>query len=155
MTVHDRLTTLLATVPHERLTHPPITSAAHAATLRGTPLGIGGKAIVMKLKRTFAVLAVPADRAIDGKRLRHSLSVQRYRFASADELLALTGLTPGSVPPFGPPILDLPLYVDAALAARDRIAFTLGVPDASAILAMTDYLALARPAAVVPLTEDP
>jgi len=48
------------------------------------------------------------------------------RFASREELLELTGLVPGSVPPFGRPILPFPLYVDTGIAANDRIAFNAG-----------------------------
>jgi len=155
MTVHERLLQILASVPHERLEHSAITSAAHASEVRGTPARVGGKALVMKLKSSFAVLAVPGDGRIDGKALRRGLHVQRYRFATRPELLELTGLTPGSVPPFGRPLFDLPLYVDATLAAQDRIAFTLGVPTASAVLAMTDYMALAQPEAILPLTSTP
>jgi prolyl-tRNA editing enzyme YbaK/EbsC (Cys-tRNA(Pro) deacylase) len=155
MSVHARILQMLASVPHERVEHAAITSAAHAAEVRGTPARIGGKALVMKLKQAFAVLAVPGDGRIDGKVLRRGLGVQRYRYATPDELFALTGLAPGSVPPLGRPLFDLPLYVDAALADQDRIAFTLGVPTSSAVLAMTDYMALARPEAVVPLTSKP
>jgi len=152
MAVHDRLVQLLDGVPHRLLEHEPITSAAHAAAVRGTPVGIGGKALVMKIGKVYSVLAVPGDGRIDGRTLRASLGVQRYRFATREELLARTGLTPGSVPPFGRPLFDMPLYVDTALASRDRIAFTLGVPTASAVLPMADYMAMARPDAVVPLT---
>ncbi len=155
MRAHDRLLALLAHTPHDRLEHPPITSAAHAAEVRGTPARIGGKAIVMKLRSDFAVLALPGDGRLDGRALRHGLHVQRYRFATPEELLDLTGLAPGSVPPFGRPVFDLPLFVDSALAAQEHIAFTLAIPTSSAILAMADYMALARPEAVLPLTQDP
>ena len=42
-------------------------------------------------------------------------------------------------------------------AAQDRIAFTLGMPTVSAIVSMADYMTVARPDAVVPLTlpQDP
>ncbi len=146
---------MLASVPHDRLEHSAITSAAHASEVRGTAARMGGKAIVMKLQSSFAVLAIPGDGRIDGKAVRHGLQVQRYRFATAPELFELTGLTPGSVPPFGRPLFDLPLYVDATLAEQPRIAFTLGVTTSSAVLAMTDYMALARPQAILPLTSTP
>ncbi len=157
MSAHDRLVQLLEGVPHQRVDHEPITSAAHAAEVRGTPAEIGGKALVMKIGKVFSVLAIPGDGRIDGRTLRASLGVQRYRFATREELLERTGLTPGSVPPFGRPLFDMPLFIDAALAVQDRIAFTLGIPTASAIVSMADYMTVARPDAVVPLTlpQDP
>jgi Ala-tRNA(Pro) deacylase len=69
----------------------------------------------------------------------------KSRFASADDLKELTGLVPGSVPPFGRPILPCDLYLDEALRGNDRIAFNAGSRTDSIILAMPDYLRTAAP----------
>jgi prolyl-tRNA editing enzyme YbaK/EbsC (Cys-tRNA(Pro) deacylase) len=61
------------------------------------------------------------------------------RFATPEELRALTGLVPGCVPPFGRPILDLPLYVDESVLANDRIAFNAGLLTESFIMATADW----------------
>ncbi len=63
----------------------------------------------------------------------------------ADELKELTGLVPGSVPPFGRPILPFDLYLDEALRTNDRIAFNAGSLTDSIILGMSDYLRIAAP----------
>ena len=55
---------------------------------------------------------------------------------------------PGSVPPFGEPILPLPLYVDRAIEENERIAFNAGSLTDSVILAVPDYFRLARPTRV-------
>lgn len=152
-TVEARIRAALGDAPYEIVDHAPVTSAVGAAQARGTALETGAKGIVMKLDRIgFAVLAIRADQRIDGKHLRRAFGIQRYRFASADELAARTGLGPGEVPPFGRPVLDLPLYVDAALAAGARMAFTVGRRDRSFLIAVPHWLAAARPAQVVPLT---
>ncbi len=136
----------------EILDHAPIASAAEAAALRGTALEEGGKALVMKLDRIgFAVLALGGDRRVDGKALRRGFGIQRYRFARREELRDLTGLAPGAVPPFGRPVFDLPLFVDADLAAGARIAFTLGRPDRSVLLDTAAWLRAARPEEILPL----
>ena len=156
MTVEDRIRALLDArhIGYRVVDHAPVSSAEDAAMLRGTPLGIGGKAIVMKLERIgFAALAVRADRRVDGKALRRALGIQRYRFATAQELAALTGLVPGEVPPFGRPVLELPLYVDTALASGEEIAFTVGRRDRSFVLATADWLAAASPDAIVEISE--
>jgi len=64
-------------------------------------------------------------------------------------------LAPGMVPPFGAPVFELPLYVDAALAHQEAIAFTLARADRSMVLPMATYLDIAAPTAVLPLTEMP
>jgi len=155
MSAADRLRDLLEPTGVEILEHPPISSAAEAAEVRGTPLAQGGKALVMKLGTDFAVVAVGGDRRLVGRAVRRHLGIQRYRFARRPELAELTGLAPGMVPPFGRPVFDLPLIVDEALAEQPRIAFTLAARDRSVILPMTTYLRLAAPDHVLPLTEVP
>jgi len=140
--------------------HPPATTAEEAAALRGTALADGCKAIVMKLgsgeRAFFAVFALAADRSIDNRRLRRHLRVRRYRFATADELAALTGgLKPGGVPPFGRPLFDLPLYVDADRAATAQMWFTNGSRTTSVRIAVADWLAVAQPADVFAFTHPP
>ena len=67
------------------------------------------------------------------------MGVKKLRFADAAELAKLTGLVPGSVPPFGPPVLDLPLVADPALLENDRVAFNAGSLTTSIIMASADY----------------
>ena len=62
--VPDRIEMLLrsASVHYERIDHGVASSAAEIAELRGTPLEIGGKSIVMKVDRVgFCVLAIRAS----------------------------------------------------------------------------------------------
>ncbi len=147
---HIRTLLTAHAVPFEILTHPPAGSAEEAAAARGTPLAIGGKSIVMKLGTSFAVLVLGGDRAVDNRGLRRHLRIRRYRFATRAELLALTGLPPGCVPPFGRPVFDLPLYVDAARAAEPELAFSLASPTASVRMKTADWLSVAAPADVFP-----
>ena len=83
--------------------------------------------------------------------LRRALKARRSRFATPDELRERTGLVPGSVPPFGEPILPFPLYVDSAIRDNQRIAFNAGSLTDSIIMAVEDYLPLAQPRRMFPL----
>lgn len=146
--VADRITALLdgAGVPYTHLAHAEARSAEEAAAVRGTALAIGGKSLLLKLEGLgFAVLAVGGDRRVDNRLLRRHLGISRYRFATPEELAAVTGLEPGAVPPFGRPIFEARLYVDAALAANDRIAFAAGSRSASILTSTADWLAAAKP----------
>lgn len=135
--------------------HDPARTAVEAASLRGTPLADGCKAIVMKLGRDFAVLAFAADRQIDNRKLRQRLGVRRYRFATADELSELTGgLVPGSVPPFGRPIFDLPLYADAERVSRDPFWFTNGLRTQSIGVPVAQWRRVAQPDDVFDFTKN-
>ena len=112
--------------PHEVLRHDPIRSAHHAAQTRGTPLEIGGKALVVKADKSFCVVAMSSADRLDSNAFRRFIGARRLRFANAAELTQLTGLVPGSVPPFGEPILPMPLFADVRLVENVKIAFTPG-----------------------------
>ena len=148
MSVLSRIETLLTGLPVQRIEHAPITTSQEAARLRGTPLAIGGKSLVMKVGGVFGVFVISAARQSQGRLVRQHFGASRLRFATRDELLQLTGLTPGCVPPFGRPIFDLPLYVEQSIADNDRIAFSAGSHTTSMVMSVADYLATARPEAV-------
>jgi prolyl-tRNA editing enzyme YbaK/EbsC (Cys-tRNA(Pro) deacylase) len=133
--------------------HEPTLTSQDSARARGEELRVGGKALLMRTGQTFAVFVLPADRKADSGSIRKELSIGRLRFATREELLELTGLVPGSVPPFGEPILPYPLYLDSAIAENDRIAFNAGSLSDSMILTMTDYLRLARPEKIFRFSE--
>ena len=154
-TVRDRILAWLEATgtPHTRLDHAETFTAAEAAAARGRSQDIGGKALVLVLEDGSAcVLALSAARRTDNQRLRRTPRC-RLRFATPEELLALTGLTPGCVPPLGAPIFALPLYVDQSLLAQPQVAFTPGDHSLSVFLATADYLRLAAPTAVVDVAQ--
>lgn len=132
-------------IQFRELHHEPTTTSEESARVRGEPLHIGGKAILLKTDDVFRLFVLPADRKLDSAAVRKHLNVKKTRFATAEEMHQLTGLVPGSVPPFGRPILDFDLYVDEALTKNDRIAFNAGSLTDSIILGMEDYLAIAKP----------
>jgi prolyl-tRNA editing enzyme YbaK/EbsC (Cys-tRNA(Pro) deacylase) len=77
--------------------------------------------------------------------VRKHFSAKRVRFATADELRELTGLVPGSLPPFGEPILPLDLFADSSLGVRyDRIAFNAGSLTDSIVMSAADWEAVAK-----------
>ena len=145
MSVLERIEALLGETPYSRLSHAPTHTAEAAAEARGVPLEIGGKSLVMKVGHSFALFAISGARQLHGRRIQRHLKASRLRFARHEELWALTGLVPGCVPPFGRPIFDLPLYVDASLVANDRIAFSPGDHATSILMAVPDYLRHAAP----------
>lgn len=65
------------------------------------------------------------------------------RFANPEELLDFTGLVPGSVPPFGHPILPFELFIDKSILRNDKIAFNAGSLTDSIVMRVSDYLKVA------------
>jgi Ala-tRNA(Pro) deacylase len=119
--------------------HPPTFTSEESALARGEPLSIGAKALVMKTDDAYRIFVLPADRKVDSQAIKRSLGLKKLRFADAAELKELTGLVPGSVPPFGRPILQLELFADPALEDNDRVAFNAGSLTASIVMASADY----------------
>lgn len=145
--VLDRIRELLSQhdATFREVQHEETPTSEDSARARGEPLQVGGKALVIKAGADFRLFVLPADRKFDSSSVRKRLGVKKMRFATADELFELTGLVPGSVPPFGEPILPLPLTCDDALRQNDRIAFNAGSLTTSLIVPMEDYIRVAKP----------
>jgi Ala-tRNA(Pro) deacylase len=136
--------------------HEPTLTSEDSARARGEELRVGGKALLMKGDDDqFRLFVLPANRKVDSAILREKFGFKKLRFATAEELQTTTGLVPGSVPPFGRPILPFDLYLDAAIAANDRIAFNAGALTDSMIVPMADYLRVAAPAECFAFSVEP
>lgn len=131
-------------IPFIELTHAPVFTSEQAAQTRGTPLESGAKALICKANREFHLFVMPANLKLWTKGVRVALSVQRLRFATKEELLELTGLRPGCVPPFGS-LFGLSTWCDSRLADQPRIHFSAGDHTVSMGIAFEDYLAIESP----------
>lgn len=131
--------------PYRTVHHAPTSTSEESAAARGEDLRIGGKALLVKVGDAFKLFVLSAALKLDSDAVRELCHVKKTRFASKDELLELTGLVPGSVPPFGRPILPFDLFVDESIAANERIAFNAGSLSDSIIMATSDYLRIAKP----------
>jgi Ala-tRNA(Pro) deacylase len=134
-----------AGVPFTVLRHEAVYTSEQAAAVRGTSLASGAKAIVMKGGERFVLLVLPADRKLDNPTVRKALGSKALRFASREEVEQLTGLAPGSIPPFGS-LFGLPTYCDPALADTPEINFNAGDHTISVQMAYGDYTAVEKPA---------
>jgi Ala-tRNA(Pro) deacylase len=145
--VFDRLRALLdgRGVRYEVMRHEPVFTSEQAAAVRGTPLASGAKALVCKAGERFVLFVMPADRRLASAAARRALGVRALRFATTEEVAALTTLAPGSIPPFGQ-LFGLPTYCDDALPSQPRINFNAGDHAISVGLATGDYLAVEQPA---------
>jgi len=123
------------------LEHAPAFTSAEAARVRGTPPEAGAKGLVLLAADKPVQVVLPGSRRVDNARVRALLGTRTLRFATPEELLALTGCGPGAVPPFGN-LFGLPVLVDEALAAREEIAFNAGSNDVSMVMATADFLRL-------------
>src|SRR5688572_1823102 len=117
VSTYEAILALLAReqIVYRVLHHAPTFTSEESARIRGEALRVGGKAIVMKLGEEFRLFVVSAALKVDKIALKQYFGVKKIRFASPEELLTLTGLVPGSIPPFGRPILPFDLFVDPSI----------------------------------------
>jgi prolyl-tRNA editing enzyme YbaK/EbsC (Cys-tRNA(Pro) deacylase) len=132
-------------VPYREAHHEPTRTSEESARARGESMGVGGKALVVKVDDMFRLFVLSAARKLDSAAVKKYFSAKKTRFATPEELMLMTGLVPGSVPPFGEPILPFRLYVDPSVFANDRVAFNAGSLTDSMVIPIEDYRRLANP----------
>lgn len=125
--------------------HEPTYTSEESARARGEDLSTGAKALLMKADTTFHLFVLSAALKVNSGAIKQRLGVKKLRFADVQELSNLTGLVPGSVPPFGRPILPFDLFVDVSIQQQERIAFNAGSLTDSIIMASADYLRITKP----------
>ena len=144
--VFDRLHRLLddAGATFEVLEHEPVYTSEQAAQVRGTTLASGAKALICKAAGDMRMFVLPANLRLCSKSVRKSLGFRSLRFATRDEVQKITGLEPGSIPPFGK-LFELPTYCDQRLAEQPRINFNAGDHAKSINLNFDDFLRVQEP----------
>ena len=117
-------------VPYELITiDPAYADTAAFCQHYGYPLERSANAIIVashKEPKQFAACVVLATTQLDvNKRVRKLLGVPRASFATAEEMMALTGMQVGGVTPFALPA-GLPLYVDERIMQLDWVLLGSG-----------------------------
>lgn len=146
LSVFDRLrdTLTAAGVVFKHTHHAPVYTSAEAAAIRGVSLHSGAKALIVKVSDAFMMPVLPADLSLDSGAMRSLLGTKRMRFATKEEVLQITGLTPGSIPPFGS-FFGLPTICDERLAENETINFNAGSHSDSFQMTYAAYVGYERP----------
>jgi Ala-tRNA(Pro) deacylase len=144
--VFDRVGSLLKQhgIAFQVLRHTPVYTSEEAARVRGTPLASGAKALICKGEEAFVMFVLPADRKLDSRTARRTKGWRKLRFATREEVLELTGLVPGSIPPFGS-LFSLPTLCDRRLGESEVINFNAGDHSISVSMRYVDYIQVEKP----------
>ena len=144
--VFERVESLLKQhgIAFQVLRHEPVYTSEEAARVRGTPLASGAKALICKGEDGFVMFVVPADRKLDSHAVRRAKGWRKLRFATREEVLELTGLAPGSIPPFGS-LFGLPTLCDERLGENEVINFNAGDHSISVSMRYADYVSVEKP----------
>ncbi len=135
----------------ETFEHDPVRTSEEAAQTRpGYQLHQGAKAIIVGYKarepeRRFVMLVMPADLKFDKSKVKELFGARDVRFATEEEVAALTGgVQVGGVPPFGN-LFHLDVIADARLFENERIVFNAGDRRFSVAMRAADYRRLVQP----------
>jgi Ala-tRNA(Pro) deacylase len=134
----------------ETFEHAPVRTSKEAAVVRPEyTLSQGAKALVVRVKqggsKSFIQVVVPGDTTFDVKKLKQLFGFSDVRFATIDEVSAIThGVQPGGVPPFGN-LFNLPVYVDDSLFLNEKIIFNAGDRAFSIGMCTKDYATIVKP----------
>jgi len=144
--VFEQIETLLKQhgIEFQVLRHEPVFTSEEAARVRGTPLASGAKALVVKGEAGFVMFVVPAGRKLDSHAVRRTKGWKKMRFATWEEVLELTGLTPGSISPFGS-LFGLHTHCDERLGENETINFNAGDHSISVSMRYADYVQVEKP----------
>lgn len=126
-------------IPFRVVHHAPAGTSEEVAKIRGTELKIGGKTILFKVGKEFKLFTFSAARALDSLAVKKYFHEKDRRFATREELMALTGLESGTVPPFGRPILPFDHFLDSSILQNKEIAFNAGSLTDSIVMGVNDY----------------
>ena len=132
-------------ITFKQVHHGPTETSEASALARGEDLSIGGKALVLKIDDSYKLCVLSAAKKLDSGALKKHFGAKKLRFADREELMELTGLVPGSVPPFGKPLIDLELLLDQSILQNQKIAFNAGSLNDSIVMSVEDYLKVANP----------
>ena len=133
--------------------HEEVRTSEEAAAARPEyTIQQGAKALLVEYRvdgeRQFAQVVVPGDARFDSAKVRKLFGVKKVRFASVEEVGALTGgVLPGGVPPFGN-LFDLPVYSDRSLFSNEEIIFNAGDKRYSIAMKSEDYRKIVQPEVV-------
>ena len=106
--------------------HEPTYTSEDSSRIRGTSMEMGAKALIVKVGKVFRLFVMSAPMRLDTQKIKAHFSEKKIRFATPNEMMDLTGLVPGSVPPFGKPILPFSLHIDPSILEQEMISFNVG-----------------------------
>lgn len=105
--------------------HPPAFTVEDGAAHVGHLTGVHVKNLFLcDAKKRMWLVTVPWDRVVDLKALPPHINSKRLSFGSADRLLRVLGVTPGSVSPFcviNDPACEVQVVLDAWMMSQELI----------------------------------
>ena len=126
-------------IDYNHIQHEFVHRSEEAAKIRGSKYEEAAKALILKGDNDIVMAVVPGPQRMDYRLLRKEIGFKKLSLASPDDVKAKTGLTIGSVPPFGN-LWNIPVYVEESLLHNEYMVFSAGSHHDSIRLKVQDYL---------------
>lgn len=131
-------------VKYEVIEHRPVKTSEEAAEVRGTPMNIAPKAMILKKSAGgYIMVAIPADKQLDLEKVGKIVKSE-VQLASPGDVEKEFGIKVGAVPPFGS-VLGLEMYLDKSFWKKKDVAFNAGRRDRSIKMSAADLVKVAQP----------
>lgn len=144
--VFERVKSVLtaAEVEFEVLKHKEVKTSEEASKVRGTPMSMAPKAMIMKKNSgEFIMVCVPADQKVSMSKIKEVVG-ESVEMASPEEVEDRLGVKVGAVPPFGN-VFGIEMYLDKDFWSKDEVAFNAGRRDTSIKMKAADLIKAAQP----------
>ena len=144
--VYEQIVAMLknAHVPFESYEHEPVHTSEEAAKIRNTDVRLGAKALVMYADDKPIMVAIAGDKKVDMKAFKKQFGVSDLRMATPEEVVQVTSVPIGAVPPFGH-IFSIPLYMDHSIQENETVVFNAGLHHKSIQMPRDQYEKVAHP----------
>lgn len=129
-------------VPFEVTEHDRTVDAQHIAAVEHVTGWDVAKPVVLRVDGELALAVVPAPMYVDEAKASAALGGEVTVAAESDFAGVFEDCESGAQPPFGAPY-GLPVYLDQAMRARERLVCRDGTHTATLELSMDDYLRVA------------
>lgn len=146
MTLFDRIVQVLEknAVDFSVTEHEPVYTSQEAADIRGFDIKQGAKAMLCFADGTPIVIVLSGACRIDTKQFKKSFGIRDLRFATSEEVLQISSVEVGAVPPFGS-CMNIQAYCDQSLSENEEIAFNPGVHTKSIKMKYADFVRVEEP----------
>lgn len=171
MNLYEKIINLLKqnNIDYQEFRHEPVRTSEEAAQVRGSNLSEGAKALIFKCTTSstlesadlntkidsqyeFIQLIVPGNHLVDKDKFKDSYKFTKLKMASPEEVLEISGVEPGGVPPFGN-LFNIPIKVfysstqsfDELLKSTNMMEFNCGDRSISVRMKVSDYIKIVKP----------
>ena len=132
-------------VSFEAREHPRAFTAQQIAASEHVPGRLFAKVVMAQTDGDLVMLVVPASSAVDTAKASRAVGGKPVRMAAEREFAPrFPDCEAGAMPPFGN-LYDVPVYVDRALGANERIVFQAGTHSLTMSVRYQDFERLAHP----------